>query len=112
MDYKQIFGDSINELETVNGKHYALPYSMATYGLYYNKAMFDKAGVPYPTDDWTWDDLRAAALKLTSGSGASKTYGFLPDYTGQWAFLLFNSSVLTMSIKIMERNRIGTIPLS
>ncbi|MCY9663114.1 extracellular solute-binding protein [Paenibacillus chondroitinus] len=86
MDYKQIFGDSINDLETVNGNHYALPYSMATYGLYYNKAMFDKAGVPYPTDDWTWDDLRAAALKLTSGSGANKIYGFLPDYTGQWAF--------------------------
>ncbi|SFL01310.1 multiple sugar transport system substrate-binding protein [Paenibacillus sp. 1_12] len=86
MDYTKIFGSSINDLETVNGKHYALPYSMATYGLYYNKAMFDKAGVPYPTDDWTWDDLRAAALKLTSGSGANKIYGFLPDYTGQWAF--------------------------
>jgi multiple sugar transport system substrate-binding protein len=86
LDYTKTFGDSINDLETVNGKHYALPYSMATYGLYYNKALFDKAGVAYPTDDWTWDDLRAAALKLTSGNGANKTYGFLPDYTGQWDF--------------------------
>lgn len=86
IDYTKAFGSSINDLETVNGNHYALPYSIATYGLYYNKALFDKAGVPYPTDDWTWDDLRAASLKLTSGSGANKIYGFLPDYTGQWNF--------------------------
>lgn len=33
--------------------------------LYYNKDMFDAAGVAYPTDDWTWDDARGAAKKLT-----------------------------------------------
>ena len=33
--------------------------------LYYNKDLFDKAGVAYPTENWTWDDLTAAAEKLT-----------------------------------------------
>ncbi len=33
--------------------------------LYYNKELFDAAGVAYPTDDWTWDDARVAAKKLT-----------------------------------------------
>jgi len=33
--------------------------------LYYNKDMFDAAGVAYPTEDWTWEDVREAARKLT-----------------------------------------------
>ncbi|MCS6846119.1 MAG: extracellular solute-binding protein [Anaerolineae bacterium] len=33
--------------------------------LYYNKDIFDAAGEPYPTDDWTWDDAREAAKRLT-----------------------------------------------
>ena len=33
--------------------------------LYYNKDLFDKAGVAYPTNDWTWNDMLAAAKKLT-----------------------------------------------
>jgi len=33
--------------------------------LYYNKDIFDEVGVAYPTDDWTWDDLAAAAEQLT-----------------------------------------------
>ena len=34
-------------------------------GLLYNKKVFDAAGVAYPTNDWTWDDFRTAAKKLT-----------------------------------------------
>lgn len=86
IDFAKTFGKAVDKLETVNGKHYAIPYGISTYGLYYNKALFDKAGVPYPNDNWTWDDLRAAAKKLTSGSGANTTYGILLPYTDQWDF--------------------------
>jgi multiple sugar transport system substrate-binding protein len=34
--------------------------------LYVNKDLLDAAGVAFPADDWTWDDLRAAALELTN----------------------------------------------
>lgn len=48
--------------------------------LYYNKDHFDKAGLPYPTDDWTWDDLLSAAQKLTVKDGDKITrYGFQCD---------------------------------
>lgn len=42
--------------------------------LLYNKTVFDAAGVGYPTEDWTWDDFRAAAKELTDP--ATTTYGY------------------------------------
>jgi len=50
---------------TVNGKVYGLVRDAGASILYYNKDIFDEAGVAYPTDKWTWDDLRSAAEKLT-----------------------------------------------
>ncbi|ETK34074.1 ABC transporter substrate-binding protein [Microbispora sp. ATCC PTA-5024] len=50
-----------------NGKQYALPESYSAVLLFYNKDLFDKAKLAYPTADWTWDDELAAARKLTGG---------------------------------------------
>ena len=36
---------------------FGLPRDFQTIVLYYNKAMFDAAGVAYPDDSWTLDDL-------------------------------------------------------
>ena len=41
--------------------------------LYYNKDLFDKAGLEYPTDSWTWDDMQAAATQLTIREGDNVT---------------------------------------
>ncbi|MCL5961396.1 MAG: ABC transporter substrate-binding protein [Chloroflexi bacterium] len=63
---------------------YGLPRDNDTKVIFYNEALFDEAGVPYPSDDWTWDDLREAAIKLTKRQGGETTqYGFAyePD---QW----------------------------
>ncbi len=46
------------------GKLYAVPMSFSTCVLFYNKALFDQAGVAYPTDTWTWADAQAAAAKI------------------------------------------------
>ncbi|MBQ8953366.1 MAG: extracellular solute-binding protein [Clostridia bacterium] len=35
----------------------------------YNPAIFDEAGVPYPTDNWTWDDFAAAGRAITEATG-------------------------------------------
>ncbi len=48
-----------------NGSVYGFPRDIGLEVLYYNKDIFDEAGVEYPTDEWTWDDLLAAAEKLT-----------------------------------------------
>jgi multiple sugar transport system substrate-binding protein len=62
--YKQ----SLLDAYQTGGKQYALPSSFSDVVLFYNKDLFDKAGVSYPTKDWTWKDEKAAALKLTDQS--------------------------------------------
>jgi len=56
---------NVLELGQVDGKQYALIRDASTQMIGYNKDMFDAAGVPYPKDDWTWDDFLGAAQKLT-----------------------------------------------
>lgn len=51
-------------LRTKGGLH-AFPMSADAILLYYSKAVFDAAGVGYPSSDWTWDDLERAAGRLT-----------------------------------------------
>ena len=58
---------------------YGLPRDFQTIVLYYNKDMFDAGGVAYPTDAWTYDDLRTAAKALTvdkDGDGSTDQWGF------------------------------------
>ncbi len=48
-----------------DGHYRALPYDYSTLGIYYNKSLFDEAGVAYPSDDMTWEDVLELALKLS-----------------------------------------------
>ena len=47
------------------GHQYAIPNRASANVFYYNKTVFDKAGVPYPTDTWTYNDMLQVARKLT-----------------------------------------------
>ncbi|QQA44461.1 ABC transporter substrate-binding protein [Pelagovum pacificum] len=58
--------------------YYGMPRDFQTIVLYYNTAMFDEAGLDYPDDSWTLDDLRAAAEALTidkDGDGTIDQWG-------------------------------------
>ena len=55
---------------TYDDKYFAVPKDVDTIALWYNKAMFDEAGLAYPTADWTWDDVTEAAKKLTKEDGS------------------------------------------
>jgi len=66
---------SVLDSYKVDGKQYALPTSFSNVVLFYNKDLFDKAGVATPTADWTWADEKAAAEKLTD-----KKAGVWGDY--------------------------------
>ena len=57
-----------------DGKIFALPKDHDTIALLYNKAIFDKYGVDYPTDNWTWENMYEAAKKITEGSNG-EVYG-------------------------------------
>lgn len=58
-----------------NGELYGLPYRSDFWVLFYNKTLFDKAGVAYPTNDMTWEQYTELARKMTSGQGIDKIYG-------------------------------------
>ena len=61
----------------LDGKQVALPVSTGFYVLYYNKDIFDAAGVDYPGNDMTWTEFEELAKKVTSGEGNDKKYGAL-----------------------------------
>ncbi|HEV7955982.1 MAG: sugar transporter substrate-binding protein [Microbacteriaceae bacterium] len=56
---------SLAEAYQSDGTQYAMPSSFSNVVLYYNKDLFDAAGIDYPTADWTWADEQAAAEALT-----------------------------------------------
>jgi multiple sugar transport system substrate-binding protein len=47
------------------GVQYGLPITFSTVVLFYNQDLFDAAGIAYPTDDWTWDDVMTAAEAIS-----------------------------------------------
>ena len=67
---------------------YAIPVSQGCLALVYNKSLFDAAGVAYPNDDWTTDDLVAAAQALARDDvlgialPLKWSYWFIPFLTG------------------------------
>ncbi|BBH21627.1 sugar ABC transporter substrate-binding protein [Paenibacillus baekrokdamisoli] len=55
-----------------------LPIDISVPLILINKAMFDRAGLPYPTDDWTWDEMIELGKKLTirDDQGLATQFGF------------------------------------
>jgi len=72
-DVADKLGKGINGLDsyTVDGAAYAVPYRQDSWYLYYNKDLFDAAGVSYPDGTWTWDDYADNADLLTTGLAAA-----------------------------------------
>lgn len=69
----------------VEGVQYLLPKDYSSLAVYYNKILFDAAGLPYPQDGWTWDDFveTARALTLTDDSGNVTQWGV--QLPGPWS---------------------------
>ncbi len=59
----------------VNDTLYELPFRRDIWVLFYNKDVFDKAGVDYPTNDMTWDEYDKLARKITDTTPGSEVYG-------------------------------------
>jgi multiple sugar transport system substrate-binding protein len=67
---------------------YVLPFKGSCSFIFYNKDLFDRAHVAYPTDKWTWDDLLEAAKKLTvrDEHGRAVQVGLQPYGIGYWVY--------------------------
>ncbi len=68
------FPEDLKAMYQWEGKTYALPKDMDTIAIWYNKTLFDEAGIPYPDGSWTWDEFYEIAQKLTKEDGS--VYGF------------------------------------
>jgi multiple sugar transport system substrate-binding protein len=71
-----VYGGYLEQLK-VNGNYYAIPYRGAGTYTFYNKDLFDAAGVAYPPENWTWEDYREITKKVTTGEGVNKVWGGL-----------------------------------
>ena len=65
------------ESTMLDGKHYGIPFATNCTALYYNKDLFDAAGIDYPDENTTWDEFHEMAKALTkdgvSGFGNAAT---------------------------------------
>ena len=79
------FPQHVIDTHTVNGTLWGIPKDFDSIAVFYNKDMFDAAGVAYPADDWTWDDFIATAKALTDADNG--IYGVAIAPTGQqWGY--------------------------
>lgn len=75
---------------TSDGVTYGIPKDFNTLALFYNKALFAAAGLDEPTDDWTWDDLKAAAVALSDPANSIFGLG-VPADAGRFPIFVFQN---------------------
>ena len=81
--FKKIY-PILMEAQTWDGKIYALPGNCNVDILYYNKTLFNREGIPYPDETWTWEKLLKVAKKLTKkdSNGAVVQFGCVSSIGG------------------------------
>lgn len=101
------------EASRLDGKLYLLPRDIAPKALiYYNKRLFDEAGIPYPDGSWTWDfrprpELRERCftwvMERLSGKGpdGKKRWGFTPGWSG----VFVDTLVLSTGARYADRRQ-------
>ncbi|MDC7236801.1 MAG: sugar ABC transporter substrate-binding protein [Sphaerochaetaceae bacterium] len=71
-----------------DGKIYGFPNGCTSIAVYYNKALFDEAGLEYPTSDWSksmnWDQFLQTVTLLTKDDSGNKQYGFSTTFEIGW----------------------------
>ncbi|MFE5321819.1 ABC transporter substrate-binding protein [Paenibacillus sp. NPDC056579] len=85
--FDPIIFDSVRAVSD-KGEVYGLPFFAHFSGLYYNKDIFDKFGVPYPEDGMTWEDTMELAKKLSREDNGVTYKGLDPDTIARMAMQL------------------------
>ena len=85
---------SLSNASGSDGTLYAVPKDKDTVGLVYNKEMFDAAGVSYPDESWTWDDLTDASQKIYDATGKYGYMAYGDDQLGYWNFVYQNGGYI------------------
>ncbi|MDP3722726.1 MAG: sugar ABC transporter substrate-binding protein, partial [Candidatus Omnitrophota bacterium] len=89
-DIEEFFPEVLDRF-SIDEAVYAIPRDTAPFAcVYYNKKLFDEAKLPYPTDDWDWDDLLhlSKTLTKTGEDGRVSQYGF---YAWAWQNFVYSN---------------------
>lgn len=104
------YPEGLNEIYNIDGKQYAVPKDYDTIALWYNKKLFDEAGISYPDENWIWDDLKEAARSLTKEDGSQ--YGMcagLHNQEGYYNFVYQAGGEIITDEKKSGYNEPGTV---
>lgn len=77
VDVSDITDANLKTTQDTEGHQLGLSNGLNTYGIAYDPAMFEEAGVPEPTETWTWDDYENAAMTITEKLGIFGSSSFL-----------------------------------
>ncbi len=72
-----------------DGVQFGLPYQSNVQGIFYNKELFDKAGISYPTDATTFDDFMNMVSALKSSGVTPVAIGSKNSSFAMWEFNLW-----------------------
>ena len=93
--YANHFSDiSIGNASGTDGRIYGVPKDKDNIVLVYNKEMFDQAGVSYPDETWTWDDLTDASQKIYDTTGKYGYLAYNDEQIGYWNFVYQNGGYI------------------
>ena len=86
MDFSDFWPAQVAQ-NSYQGQLMTLPYDFSNVAIYYNKTMFDEVGVPYPTNDWTWDDCFEIAAAFQDGEPGDQTRWGLELWSWAWMMM-------------------------
>lgn len=86
--YEKHFSDiSLDNARGSDGRIYGVPKDKDSVCLVYNREMFDAAGLSYPDDTWTWDDLISASQTIYDKTGKYGYMAYADEQLGYWNFV-------------------------
>jgi ABC-type sugar transport system, periplasmic component len=89
----------------VDGVQYAIPFRSDFWVLFYNKDLFDAAGVELPTNDMTWDQYAELAKKMTD-----KEKGIYGTHYHTWLSAVVNWAVCDGVNTLADKNYDDLLP--
>ena len=85
---------SLQNAQGSDGKLYGVPKDKDVICLVYNADLFDQAGVAYPDDSWTWDDLITASQQIYDATGKYGYMAYADEQLGYWNFVYQNGGYI------------------
>ena len=94
-DYSMLYKANFESWQGRNGEYFGVGHGAMGEAIYFNKDLFEEAGLEIPSLDWanswTWEDFAEYARALTKGSGVDKQYGFFVEPQLGWMTPIFKA---------------------